>query len=290
MSSAVADGPDRDSEGSATYLFSRRSARSLLVTVLGELVLPSGQPVWTSTLVHILRGLGIEEKAARQAIARASSSGWIHAERQGREVRWTLSDKMVKIFHTGSARVHSLSDPFSSWNGSWLTLVTTIPHDRRSVRRPFYSGLTWAGFGNPTPGLWLSPHIERAPEVRSLVDELELGEHTYSFVGTVDLIGVRPEDIVSRGWDLDALEKYYARVLDVVASLRPASREETLFTHVQMINEWQQMPRIDPQLPEGLLPDWIGRTVARRIESLRAQWATQVRVRYAEINLGAGTE
>lgn len=290
MSSAVADGPDRDSEGSATYLFSRRSARSLLVTVLGELVLPSGQPVWTSTLVHILRGLGIEEKAARQAIARASSSGWIHAERQGREVRWTLSDKMVKIFHTGSARVHSLSDPFSSWNGSWLTLVTTIPHDRRSVRRPFYSGLTWAGFGNPTPGLWLSPHIERAPEVRSLVDELELGEHTYSFVGTVDLIGVRPEDIVSRGWDLDALEKYYARVLDVVASLRPASREETLFTHVQMINEWQQMPRIDPQLPEGLLPDWIGRTVARRIESLRAQWATQVRVRYAEINLGAGAE
>ena len=171
-----------------------------------------------------------------------------------------------------------------------MTLVTTIPHDRRSVRRPFYSGLTWAGFGNPTPGLWLSPHIERAPEVRSLVDELELGEHTYSFVGTVDLIGVRPEDIVSRGWDLDALEKYYARVLDVVASLRPASREETLFTHVQMINEWQQMPRIDPQLPEGLLPDWIGRTVARRIESLRAQWATQVRVRYAEINLGAGTE
>lgn len=290
MSSAVADGPDRDSEGSATYLFSRRSARSLLVTVLGELVLPSGQPVWTSTLVHILRGLGIEEKAARQAIARASSSGWIHAERQGREVRWTLSDKMVKIFHTGSARVHSLSDPFSSWNGSWLTLVTTIPHDRRSVRRPFYSGLTWAGFGNPTPGLWLSPHIERAPEVRSLVDELELGEHTYSFVGTVDLIGVRPEDIVSRGWDLDALEKYYARILDVVASLRPASREETLFTHVQMINEWQQMPRIDPQLPEGLLPDWIGRTVARRIESLRAQWATQVRVRYAEINLGAGAE
>ena len=25
--------------------------------------------------------------------------------------------------------------------------------------------MTWAGFGNPSPGLWLSPHVERAAEV-----------------------------------------------------------------------------------------------------------------------------
>jgi phenylacetic acid degradation operon negative regulatory protein len=37
-------------------------------------------------------------------------------------------------------------------------------------------------------------------------------------------------------------------------------------------------------LPEVLLPDWIGRRVARRIEALRAQWTPAVRQRFAEIN------
>ena len=30
-----------------------RSARSLLLTVFGEYVRPSGEPVWTSTLLHV---------------------------------------------------------------------------------------------------------------------------------------------------------------------------------------------------------------------------------------------
>lgn len=276
--------PDQHPFGSDTLPHARGSARSLLITVLGELVLPSGRPVWSSTLVYILTGLGIEEQTARQAIARASTSGWIIAERRGREVKWAVSPKMAEVFRTGSTRVYSLSDPFSNWDGTWLTLMSTIPQNRRGVRRSLYSGLTWAGFGNPSPGLWLSPHIERAAEVRRLVEELDLADHTYSFVGTIEDIGVRTDDIVRRGWDLDGLEKHYAQTLDVVTALNPAGADDTLFAHVWMISEWQKMPRTDPQLPEALLPDWIGRRVARRIESLRSRWAAAVQARYAEIN------
>ena len=35
------------------------SARSLLLTILGEFVLPSGEPPWTSTLLHVGWGLGL---------------------------------------------------------------------------------------------------------------------------------------------------------------------------------------------------------------------------------------
>ena len=45
------------------------SARSVLVTVLGELVEPYGQPVRTAALLYVLKGLGYGEHAARQAIA-----------------------------------------------------------------------------------------------------------------------------------------------------------------------------------------------------------------------------
>ncbi|MCW2759310.1 MAG: hypothetical protein JWO46_3056, partial [Nocardioidaceae bacterium] len=245
---------------------------------------PTGQPVWTSALVLVLRGLGVEEQTARLAIARAASSDWIVPERRCREVSWSLSDKLVRIFDSGSPRVYSLSDPFSDWDGSWLALWTTVPQSHRAARRPLYAGLTWAGFGNPSAGLWLSPHVERAAEVRSLIEELDLTSHTVSLVGSTQSIGMPESEIVARGWDLAALHEHYEQVLDAVAGLDPQGGEETLLTHVRMLSEYQELPRTDPQLPEALLPDWIGRRVARRIEALRAQWAPATRARFVEIN------
>jgi DNA-binding transcriptional regulator PaaX len=52
----------------------------------------------------------------------------------------------------------------------------------------------------------------------------------------------------------------------------------------RLSNEYQVLPRTDPQLPEALLPDWIGRRVALRIEVLRAQWTPLARARFAEID------
>src|SRR4051812_42329596 len=52
------------------------SARGLLLTVLGELVLPAGGAVWTSAVIDVLGRLGVEEKAARQALMRTAGAGW----------------------------------------------------------------------------------------------------------------------------------------------------------------------------------------------------------------------
>jgi phenylacetic acid degradation operon negative regulatory protein len=262
------------------------SARSLLITILGELAWPSGEPVWTATLVYILTRLGVEEKTARQAVARASASGWIIGERQGREVRWRLSEKLIRIFETGSDRVYSLSDPFLGWDGTWLALAITIPQSHRDARRRLYAGLTWAGLGNPAPGLWLTPHAERAEEVGRLISGLGLKEHTFAFAGKTDSIGISQAEIVQRGWDLNSLRAHYEQVWAAIINLDPAGGDETLLTHVRMISEWRELPRTDPQLPEALLPDWIGRRVARRMEALRAQWTPTVRKRFAEIDAG----
>jgi phenylacetic acid degradation operon negative regulatory protein len=98
-----------------------------------------------------------------------------------------------------------VSDPLTDWDGTWLALLETIPAARRQARRPLYAGLTWAGFGNPVSGLWLSPHVERREEVRRLIDEVDLSAHTLAVVGAVDAIGVDESTIVRQGWDLDRL-------------------------------------------------------------------------------------
>ncbi|MBX6388477.1 MAG: hypothetical protein IRZ08_05660 [Frankia sp.] len=260
------------------------SARSLLVTILGELVWPTGRTVWTSTLVHLLCGLGVEERTARQAIARGAASGWLIPTRCGREVRWTLGERLARVFETGAPRVFSLSDPFTGWDGTWLAVVVTIPASHRSTRRPLYAGLTWAGLGNPAPGLWLTPHVERVDEVAALIDDLDLHAHCVSLVGSLERIGLGERDVVERGWDLTALAEHYEQVLAAIDRLDPAPGEETVYAFLRMISEWQELPRTDPQLPEALLPDWIGRRVARRIEALRAQWMPSVQATFAALD------
>ena len=81
------------------------SARSLLLTILGEFVLPSGEPPWTSTLLHVAGGLGLEEKSARQALARLAADGWITAHRSGRRVRWALTQQGHELLAEGATRI-----------------------------------------------------------------------------------------------------------------------------------------------------------------------------------------
>src|SRR6476469_7374104 len=59
------------------------SARSLLNTVLGELVYPAGGAAWTQTFIEALGHLDVDEKATRQALARTASDGWLERERHG---------------------------------------------------------------------------------------------------------------------------------------------------------------------------------------------------------------
>lgn len=156
------------------------SARSILITVLGELVYPNDQPVWTSSLLYMLVGMGIEHRTARQAISRAAASGWITGERQGREVRWELTDSGKRLMEDGAKRVFSMNADTERWDGNWLVLLVTIPDAQRSVRKMLYTALDWEGFGNPTPGVWVSPHVDREPQARKVIDELGLKSFTFA--------------------------------------------------------------------------------------------------------------
>ena len=71
--------------------------------------MPNGNSVWTSSLLYVLTGLGIEEQTARQAIARGAAAGWITAHRQGREVQWELTAGGRRLIEQGAERVYSMS-------------------------------------------------------------------------------------------------------------------------------------------------------------------------------------
>jgi phenylacetic acid degradation operon negative regulatory protein len=262
------------------------SARSVLMTVLGELVWPTDEAARTSALLYVMGGLGVEEATARQAIIRAADSGWIEGHKHGREVSWTLTPYLRRVFEEGSARVLALSDPFTDWDARWLVLFITVPQSQRSHRKRLYSDLTWAGFGNPSPGVWLSPHGERRGQVAEMVERLGLRDSTMSFHGPVDEVGLTEAEIVQNGWDLQSLAEDYARVYEEFRDPVPTGEDDLLFTEIRAMGQLQRFPFTDPQLPEALLPEWIGRKVTSHIKSLRNEWAGAVSGRWAAINSG----
>lgn len=133
------------------------SARALLMTVLGEFVLPGRIPVWTQTLVEVLGRLGVEEKSARQALARTAAEGWLVSDLDGRRVRWSLTEAGRALLTEGARRIYGFGAGRQPWDGRWLVLSVTVPESQRQLRHRLRTRLAWAGLGSPAPGLWVTP-------------------------------------------------------------------------------------------------------------------------------------
>ncbi|MGQ0623678.1 MAG: PaaX family transcriptional regulator [Sporichthyaceae bacterium] len=256
----------------------------MLLTVLGELVLPSGRPAWTSALLHVLAGLAVEEKSARQAIARTAADGWIISIRDGRRVRWDLAAPGRALLTEGAERIYSAGAPAPAWDGSWLVVMASVPESQRKLRHQLQTRLAWAGLGNPVPGLWVSPHPERVSEVRRIIVELGLDGSALSFVGPFGTVGSEA-DLVARAWNLDEVGEHYADFIADFGEAAPAPGDETVFAAVRLVHSWRRFPFLDPALPAQLLPaSWIGHQARALFTERHLTWTPPARARWAELN------
>ncbi|MGI5227660.1 PaaX family transcriptional regulator [Actinoallomurus sp. CA-142502] len=259
------------------------SARSLLLTVLGEFVLPQNSPVWTATIVEVLDSLGVEEKSARQALARTAGDGWLCSERVGRSVRWSLTPSGRRLLTEGAERIYAFGTPAPAWDGVWLILYVSVPESKRRLRHRLRTKLTWAGFGSPGPGMWISPMPSREPEVLSVVQGLGLDQGAMSFTARFAAIGSERE-MVLRAWDLDAVAAQYAAFAETFGGLQPATAHDTMLAQARLVHEWRRFPFLDPRLPAELLPEnWIGDQSRRLFADRHAEWSDVAQCRWREL-------
>jgi phenylacetic acid degradation operon negative regulatory protein len=249
---------------------SRTGARSWLMTLLGEFVLPDGGSAWTATLLKALEGLGVEEKSARQALSRTAAAGWIVSVREGRRTRWSLTPAGRALLTEGAERIYSFGTERAPWEGEWLVVMASVPEAQRGLRQRLRTKLTWAGFGSPAPGMWISPDPSRAAEAHGIVDELGLGDGVFSFTGPFGGVGSESA-MVDQAWDLAEIAAEYEAFLDECAEL-PA---DPLLAQARLVHAWRRFPLLDPQLPAVLLPPgWIGDRAAKEFAVLHARWRT----------------
>jgi phenylacetic acid degradation operon negative regulatory protein len=260
------------------------AARSLLLTVLGEYVLPRSGSVWQETLVGALGSLGYSQQAARQALARSTRDGWLVTERRGRRARLSLSDRTAELLRTGAERIYSFGAPWE-WDGRWLVVVLRVPEERRAVRHQLRSRLAWAGLGSLGGGVWLTPHVEREAELAAAITDEPAAEAT-SFVASLGSLG-DPTELAAAAWDLDGVREQYAALISEFAGMSADTPETCFRAQTLLVHAWRKFPFLDPDVPAELLPAGWPRARAQALFSDRHRlWEAKAREFFEALESG----
>jgi phenylacetic acid degradation operon negative regulatory protein len=245
------------------------SARGILFTVLGELVLPTGGEAWTSAFIDVFGRLGVEEKAARQALMRTAADGWLSSERVGRRTVWRLTPAAERLLRDGTERIFGFAAVAEEWDGRWTIVIARTPETERAARHMIRTRLRWAGFGNVAPGVWISPRSDRSAEVRQILDEAQLPDgylFTAEHQGGGSLTAM-----VGNAWDLDDLARGYD---EFIQAFTGEVAPDPLVRIIDLVHAWRRFPWADPGLPPQFLPSpWSGTAAARLFARRHAEWA-----------------
>ncbi|MFI8455031.1 PaaX family transcriptional regulator C-terminal domain-containing protein [Kitasatospora sp. NPDC085464] len=263
---------------------------SLIHTVYGEFVRRLGGWISIADLIALMAELDVDGPAVRSAMSRLKKAGTLHQERRA-GTGYRLAPAMEPVFEEGDRRIFHSLEPAELADG-WVVAVFSVPESERAHRHQLRSRLSWLGFGNAAPGVWLAP-ARLLPDARRLLERLGLSAYVHLFLsaeyaGFADL-----RTAVAGWWDLPAIEAQYAAFTDAWRPVAEDLREpgppravgadgppmtpdpdgpprtagagdrhgidpaEAFRAYVPMLTQWRRLPYLDPGLPAPLLPaDW----------------------------------
>jgi len=249
------------------------SARALLISVLGQWVGPNDTPVWTATLVGALEALGIEARAARQAVNRTASDGWLEGESVGRYTRWRLTASARRMIGSAVPRVQRSIVAEDAWDGTFLLLTLTGTTLDRASRERLAVGLDFEGFGTLGPGTWVAVGQQSRSGADAVLASCGLEDEALLFRATTVDGAETPAEVVAMAWDLETAAAAHEAFVDEFDEAEPADDADAFALQTRMAHEWRHLLSVDPSLPPELLPeDWIGTRARRVFQRQFAAW------------------
>ncbi|UGY92185.1 PaaX family transcriptional regulator C-terminal domain-containing protein [Streptomyces gobiensis] len=241
---------------------------SLINTIYGAFVRRLGGWISIADLIVLMAELDVESPAVRSAISRLKKRGILEPERRG-ATGYRLSPAVHAVFDEGDRRIFGNLEPANLSDG-WVMAVFSVPESERSHRYQLRTRLTWLGFGNISPGVWMAPR-RLLDDARSTLDRLGLSDYVHLF--TADYAAFSDlRTAVSTWWDFPAIQAQYASFTDTYAPIaeRLARQPEIDPTeafrcYVPMLTQWRRLPYLDPGLPADLLPEDWNAVAARRL-------------------------
>ncbi|MCX4524233.1 MULTISPECIES: PaaX family transcriptional regulator C-terminal domain-containing protein [unclassified Streptomyces] len=249
---------------------------SLINTVYGAFLRRLGGWISIADLITLMGELDVDGPAVRSAISRLKKRGVLEPERRG-ATGYRLSPAVLPVFDEGDRRIFASLEPADLADG-WAMAVFSVPESERSHRYQLRTRLSWLGFGNIAPGVWLAPG-RLLEDARSMLVRLGLSDYVHLFAAEYAAFSDLP-GTVSSWWDFPAIQTQYAAFTDTYAPVaeRLARAEaepdpaEAFRHYVPLLTQWRRLPYLDPGLPTELLPaDWnavAARQVFQRLHGI----------------------
>jgi len=233
------------------------SAGQLLVTVLGDYWFATTEHIASAALVAVMAEFGVSEDAVRAALSRLCRDGRLERVKDGRRTAYRLSPAARALAMERGRRLVRYGAQPVDWDGQWTCVAFSVPEADRPLRSSFRNRLRALGMGPLFDGLWVSPHpildaVDRALD--------ELGIHSATVLRATEVPGagrVAPID----AWDLAGLRAGFDDFMIALAALRgrvddgAVGAAEALVVRTDLMARWRRLARIDPRLPDDLLPD-----------------------------------
>jgi phenylacetic acid degradation operon negative regulatory protein len=267
-------------------------AKSLIVTIFGDAVLPHAGSIWLGSLIALAAPFDINERLVRTAVLRLSREGWLEARPLGRRSAYGATEAGRQRIEDAYRRIYAAGAP--PWDGRWCLVLAPPRALAKAEREALRRELGWLGFGRLGADVLLHPSPDRASLDHAL-RRLGLAERVGVIVGDAAPAGT-PRALVASCWALGAVDAGYHDFLDrfrpawsFVEAGEAADPESAFRLRTLLIHEYRRAVLRDPLLPAALLaPDWPGhgaralcRNLYRAIEAA-AERHLEVSLRNAE--------
>lgn len=248
---------------------SRIAAGSLIVSVLGDAVLPRGGGLWLGSLIGLMEVLGLNERLVRTSVFRLVKDEWLQTEVVGRRSNYLLTPVGRRRFEEASAHIYAARAP--QWDHRWR-LVSVVGELDVRTREALRRSMAWQGFGELSMGVFVHPSADlgacmdslQSDGLGSVLSKLMPLVASHAGLGHVG----SNADMVLRAWDLNHLAQGYVEFLatyqpvlnEMQAMGRNSLNPATAFVaRSLMIHDYRRLLLRDPELPAELLPPlWPG--------------------------------
>lgn len=226
------------------------------------------EPLPSAALVTLLEEFDVTTASARAAINRLAKRGLLVPSKRGRQTFYGLSPDATTTLTQTQRRVADFGATDRTWDGSWTTVIFSLPDGQHDLRYIVRSRLRWLGFAPLYDGVWVSAGADEAQAT-------ELFER----VGSVKVTILRSSLAFSANggdpltaWDLEAVSARYAEYIERFTPVLQRVRSGHVGVADALVARtrakefwWRELISIDPDLPQELLPaGWPG-TEGRRL-------------------------
>lgn len=118
------------------------SARSVIVTIIGDTLMPVASSVWMAQMLQLTDVFGFSDRLVRTSMTRLVNDGWLSNERVGRQSRYHFTERALQESAQADGRIYGVEA--ADWTGEWtLVFLSNLDSDARQL---IADDLRWNGF------------------------------------------------------------------------------------------------------------------------------------------------